>query len=144
MQFEDPQPFNCPHCGAAQVAPVKLLLALTVNCENCERDVSAVGLRMREYLNAWSTFSAKVELAVALERKFAVTVPDEDLEKSGSIEELASAIRLRHPNSGITASAVAAEALSVLSGLGSLRAPVVLRTSNFYEMFSKHGFSDDA
>src|ERR1700752_344227 len=80
MRFANPLSVTCPNCGKTDNYAPRDLVALRSRCRHCSSSLEPVGREMRAQLSSWRAYLAKIDLAIELERVFAIDVTDAELD----------------------------------------------------------------
>jgi hypothetical protein len=92
MKWRDPMPTDCPSCGARFPVPVAALRSLRAACPGCGASLVATGERM---LAEEARFRREVDpflVAVALNERSGLAIPDGELDAVRSLDDLARAV----------------------------------------------------
>ena len=111
MKFANPYTVACPSCHRTGNYAPRDLVALRVTCEHCSASLDSVGREMRSQLAEWTSYVAKIEMAIELERMFDVSITDaqiDSLRRPLDFAPLLNGSRRRRP---VEASILAALAL---------------------------------
>ena len=95
MKYQDPFQITCPACRATGSHSVRSLLALQARCTGCGVALETVGREMNAQRVQWSTFFGKVEIAMLLEKKFGVSISDQELDAANTGMDLVELIRAK-------------------------------------------------
>jgi hypothetical protein len=79
MKYKDPAPITCPKCGAKSQYLVADLLGLNARCSTCDEPLVQIGMEMRERLDEWASYVAKMLMQIRLEEHLGVSFGDEDI-----------------------------------------------------------------
>ena len=90
----------------------------------------------------WSAWLGKIELATAVEDEFGISISDDEIDASDTVDALAKVVQRKKPESGVPVDTILALAISTLGHSATYSKPAMQPTSSLREVFAKYGRAD--